>query len=310
MVGQKNNEIVVSRTVNAPRELVWRAWTEPVHLTHWWGPVGFSTTVKTMEFKTGGIWEHTMHGPDGTDYPNRCVFTQIKKPELIAFKNSGGKSGGKGISFESTWTFEEVGRDKTKVTIRMVFASAEERDHVAKEYGAVEGAHQTLERLDRYVANAPQKSGFAEEKVVITRIYEAPPEVVFKAWTDPKQLMKWFGPKHFTNPICEVDAREGGAWKIVMRSPGGTDHPCEGIYEEFVPPSLLVFTNNAVDQDGKLILEGHTTVRFEDHDRGFTKLTLTTRAVALVPSAVINLKGMEAGWTQSLEKLTEIFGRR
>jgi len=141
-----------------------------------------------------------------------------------------------------------------------------------------------------------------ERVVVITRIFDASRELVFEAWTNPKHLARWFGPKTFTNPVCEVDARAGGKWRIVMRAPDGTEYPCGGVYEEVRPPEFLSFTNNAVDNDGNVIIEGHTTVLLEAQGRK-TKLTLTTRGKAMVDYAVAYLSGMEAGWTQSLEKL-------
>jgi uncharacterized protein YndB with AHSA1/START domain len=153
-------------------------------------------------------------------------------------------------------------------------------------------------------AKGEARGNFAEREVVITRIFDAPRALVFKAWTDPKHLKRWWGPKVFTNPVCEVDARVGGAWRIVMRSPDGIDYPCGGVYREIVEPERLVFTNIATDKDGNPILDGLTTVTFADQG-GKTKLTLTTRAVALVEYAAAYLQGMEAGWTQSLESLAE-----
>ena len=147
-----------------------------------------------------------------------------------------------------------------------------------------------------------------EMEVTITRIFDAPRDVVFKAWTDPKQLAKWFGPKGFTNPVCEADARVGGAWHIVMRSPDGTEHPCGGVYREVVKPERLVFTNIATDKEGNPILDGLTTVIFAEQG-GKTKLTLQTRATAVVDYAAEHLKGMEAGWAQSLERLAEQLAR-
>ena len=153
-------------------------------------------------------------------------------------------------------------------------------------------------------AKGEARGNFAEREVVITRIFDAPRALVFQAWTDPKHLKRWWGPKMFTNPVCEVDARVGGAWRIVMRSPDGVDYPCGGVYREIVEPERLVFTNIATDNDGNPILDGLTTVTFEEQG-GKTKLTLTTRAVALVDYAAAYLQGMEAGWTQSLESLAE-----
>jgi uncharacterized protein YndB with AHSA1/START domain len=146
-----DREIVVSRIVDAPRELVWKAMTDPRHVIHWWGPRGFSTTIEEMDVRPGGVWKHVMHGPDGTDYPNKSTFKEVVKPERIVYSHGGGKAGGPGASFVATWTFDVVPTAKTKVTIRMVFASAADRDFVVKEFGAIEGGKQTLERLSEHL---------------------------------------------------------------------------------------------------------------------------------------------------------------
>ena len=147
-----------------------------------------------------------------------------------------------------------------------------------------------------------------EREVVITRIFDAPRSLVFKMWTDPKHLVQWWGPKSFTNSVCEVDAHVGGKWRIVMRAPNGEEYPGGGVYREIVEPERLAFTNNAIDKDGNTILEGLTTVTLVEVGRQ-TKLTLQTRAVAVVPYAAAYLAGMEAGWTQSLERLAEHLAR-
>lgn len=141
-----------------------------------------------------------------------------------------------------------------------------------------------------------------EREVTITRIFDAPRSLVFKMWTDAKYVADWWGPEVFTNPVCEIDARVGGKWHIVMRGPDGTDYPGGGVYREVVPPERLVFTNIATDQQGNVLLEGLTTVTFDEYD-GKTKLTLHTRAVALVDYASAYLAGMEEGWKQTLDGL-------
>lgn len=152
------------------------------------------------------------------------------------------------------------------------------------------------------MTTAARTAPFAKRELTITRVLNAPRERVFKAWTDSKELAQWWGPKGFTNPVCEVDLKPGGALRIVMRAPDGAEYPMQGVFREIVPPSRLVFTNIAVDKDGNHIIEGLTTVTF-DEAGGKTKLTLQTRGVAVVDYAAAYLNGMEAGWTQSLEKL-------
>jgi uncharacterized protein YndB with AHSA1/START domain len=144
--------------------------------------------------------------------------------------------------------------------------------------------------------------GSNEREIIITRLFDAPPEVVFDAWTHPEQLARWWGPEGFTNPVCELDARINGTWRIVMRAPDGAEYPCRGVYREIVASKRLVFTNIAVDSEGTPVLDGLTTVTFEEED-GKTKLTLRTRAVALVPGAVEKLAGMDIGWSMSLDRL-------
>ncbi len=142
-------------------------------------------------------------------------------------------------------------------------------------------------------------------EVVITRIFDAPRDLVFQAWVDPKQMTQWWGPKGFTNPVCEMDARPGGALRIVMRAPGGVEYPMTGTFSEIVKPERLVFTAVARDKAGNPLLEALTTVTFAVYG-GKTKLTVQARAVGIAPIASQILEGMEAGWTQSLEKLSDL----
>jgi len=148
----------------------------------------------------------------------------------------------------------------------------------------------------------------SDRTVVITRVFDAPRELVFKAWTDPVHLARWWGPKGFTNPICEVDLRVGGALRIVMRAPDGAEHPMTGVFREIDPPARLVFDNVAIDREDKVLLEGLTMVTFAEHGTGGTKLTVESRAVARVDYAWRMLEGMETGWTQSIDRLGEHVG--
>ena len=143
--------IVGSRVIDAPRDLVWAAFTDPKHLAKWWGPNGFSTTTSVHEFKVGGVWRFVMHGPDGRDYENRITFDEIVKPELLRYHHGGGDDV-EPVQFRTTVTFDDHG-GKTRVTLRGVFPSAEERARVIKEYGADKGLTQTLARLDQYVVS-------------------------------------------------------------------------------------------------------------------------------------------------------------
>jgi uncharacterized protein YndB with AHSA1/START domain len=143
--------MIVMREIDAPRTLVFEAWSDPKHLARWWGPDGFTTTTSAFDMRPGGVWRFVMHGPDGRNYDNRITFDEIVKPERIRYHHGGGEDV-EPVQFRTTVTFEELGSRRTRITLHAVFPSAAERDRVVKEYGADKGAVQTLARLADYVA--------------------------------------------------------------------------------------------------------------------------------------------------------------
>ena len=140
-----DREIVFERVYDAPRERVWRAYTEVEHLVHWWGPDGFRTTYEEYDLRPGGIAKFIMHGPDGKDWPNKMWFREVEKPERLVFGHG---------DFERPWfdvtvTFEALG-NQTRLVARILFATAAECA-AKKEFGAVEGGRQTYEHLAQYL---------------------------------------------------------------------------------------------------------------------------------------------------------------
>ncbi len=144
----------------------------------------------------------------------------------------------------------------------------------------------------------------AQQELVMTRILDAPREVVFKAWTDPERVKRWWGPKGFTNPVCELDPRPGGAIRIHMRAPDGVVYPMTGVFNEIVEPERLVFTSGALDAKGNPLFEILTTVTFAEHG-GKTKLTMHAKVMMATAAAAPHLAGMEMGWSQTLDRLAE-----
>ena len=144
-----DREIVISRLIGAPRELVFEAFTEVRHLSRWWGPNGFTTTTRSFEFRAGGEWDFVMHGPDGTDYQEWITWTDIVPPERIALLH--GEYRADPNTFESILTFEPAGRE-TRIVMRTVFPTKELRDQAVEKYHAIEGGEQTLGNLATYVA--------------------------------------------------------------------------------------------------------------------------------------------------------------
>ena len=149
---QDARSIVGTRVFDAPRALVFSAFTDPKHLAQWWGPDGFTTTTSAFEFKPGGIWRFVMHGPDGRDYQNRITFDEIVPNERIAYRHAGGDDV-EPVQFKQVISFEEID-GKTKLTWHSTFPTAAERARVIKEYGADKGLMQTMARLADFVARA------------------------------------------------------------------------------------------------------------------------------------------------------------
>jgi uncharacterized protein YndB with AHSA1/START domain len=149
-----DREIVISRVIDAPRELVFEAFTEVRHLSRWWGPEGFTTTTQSFEFRVGGEWNFVMHGPDGTDYSEWIFFTEISAPARIALLH--GESRGDPNAFESVLTFEPEGA-ATRIEMHTVFPTKELRDEAVEKYHAIEGGRQTLGNLAAYVTEMARK---------------------------------------------------------------------------------------------------------------------------------------------------------
>ena len=140
-----DRELIITRLLNAPRELVWDVFTTPEHIKNWWGPNGFTNTIDKMEVKPGGEWEFVMHGPDGTDYKNKSIYKEIIRPERIVFEHVSGPK------FIATITFTAEG-NKTYLKWHMLFESAEQFQQVVKTFKADEGLKQNIVKLEEYLA--------------------------------------------------------------------------------------------------------------------------------------------------------------
>jgi uncharacterized protein YndB with AHSA1/START domain len=148
-----DRELVFSRLFDAPRALVWSAWTDPAQIAQWWGPHGFTTTTLQYDLRVGGTWKHIMHGPDGVDYPKELTFTEVVPNQRLVHMHGGSRPGGTEVLFEMIVTFEDEG-SQTRLTMRQIYPTAEARDQIIREYHADEGAKQTLERLAQHLTSS------------------------------------------------------------------------------------------------------------------------------------------------------------
>ena len=141
----KDRELIISRKLNAPVELVWEAWTKPEHIANWWGPNGFTNTINVMDMTVGGEWNLVMHGPDGTDYKNKSIFKEIIPFKRIVYEHVSSPG------FIATVDFEEQG-DQTLINWHMLFETAEQFIQVVKTFKADEGLKQNIAKLEVYLS--------------------------------------------------------------------------------------------------------------------------------------------------------------
>ena len=147
---EAEREVVLQREVSFPRELVWQAMTVPEHQNRWWGPDGFKNVGVVMDFRVGGAWTFEMVGPDGTRYPNHCVFKEITPPSRLVFDHGDGNS----VWFEQSFTLQETKSERgigTLITLRNLFPNKAFRDEVVSKHNAIEGGKQHLAKLDAYL---------------------------------------------------------------------------------------------------------------------------------------------------------------
>ena len=281
-----NRELSITRLLNAPPELVWEVWTKPEHITHWWGPVGFTTTTHEMNIKPGGVWRFMMHGPDGRDYPNKIVFIEVVKPELLVYKHSG-EEDTEDIRFHVTVNFEKQG-DKTKLTMRSLFESAEELERVVREFGAKEGMNQTVNRLEEYL-ESKQGAQLIDGVIVIERTYNASAEKVWNAITDRDEMKKWYF------DLAEFKPEPGFEFQFYGEGKQGEKflHLCKVI--EVIPKKKLTYSWR---YDG---YEGNSFVTFELFPEGDkTRVKLSHKGLEsfpVTPNKDFAKENFMEGWT-------------
>lgn len=302
-----DREITITRIVDAPHELVWQTFIDPTHISEWWEPNGFTTTTHHMDFRPGGVWRFTMHGPNGRDYPNHIVYNEIHEPHRLVYTHEDAEDV-EPVCFQHTLTFDPHGQDgqQTRLTMRMVFSTAELRDEVARKYGAVEGGIQTLGRLAAHLAqstgDAPRRMTLAlpsQREIMLQRTFDAPRSLVFEAFTKSEHMRQWYGCHDSIMTVCEMDVRPGGAWRFVHRTSDGVEHASEGRYEQIVVPERIVQTFDCGSDDGDSAVE---TYAFEEKDGK----TILTNTVVYPSQAVRDVQlrfGLEKGAGESMDRL-------
>jgi len=314
--------LLITRVFDAPREVVFRAWVTPEYFARWFGPSEGEVPHCTNDARVGGAVHFCVRTPQA-DIWAKCIYKELRPPERIVWETcfsdpEGNRVDRPGFPRETRIevAFEDMG-GRTKLTIRQ---TGLERDQ-----GEVKGWNDGLDRLADLIGNSG-RSKFtrpSERQWQITRRFEAPRDLVFRAWTDPKHLAKWWGPKGFSNPVCEMDPRPGGAYRIVMRSPDGQEYPMRGRVVEVKPPERFAFTIDTGEHPEKWKEEmkqlgardtvpGHpqveVAVTFEEAAGGTRVRIVSTFGSAADVEAHLKM-GAAQGWAQSLDRLEDLLAK-
>jgi uncharacterized protein YndB with AHSA1/START domain len=293
----------ITRIFNAPRELVFKVWTDPLHIMYWWGPANFTAPSIDVDFQPGGEFHYCMRSPDGKDYWSKGVYYQIIVPEKIVstmyFSDEDGDmvspvKYGMGADVPSemldTITFEEYEDNKTKFTFNRNTPIS-----ISKRIKEDEGWNQSLDKFEKEVTDLANRS------IVISRILNFPRERVFQAWTDSHHLEKWWGPEGFTATTEKFDFKPDGGWRHIMHGPDGTDYDNNLVYLEIAEPERIIYTNSGGDEEE--YSKFHTTVTFTEQD---SKTKLTMHAVFVTEEECRKNKndyGAVEGGNQTLQRL-------
>ena len=307
----KPNELEIVRVYDAPVKLVWEAFTDVKHQAHWWGPRGFTITTKSKDLRPGGKWIYTMHGPDGTDWPNITTYHEVVKYEKLVYDHGGNEERPK--LFTVTVVFrEELG--KTLMTMIMAWDS-EEAARESKKFIKQAGGNGTWDRLAEYLAH--ETTG--KDPFYINRSFEAPIATVFEMWTNVEHLAKWLPPSGFDMKVLKGEIKVGSSLFYSM-SNGDITMYGKSKYLEINPVHKVVNLQNFADKDGNVSRHPMApvwpeymlnTIVFTEEGPNQTRVTLMTEvhgeATAAEREVFHNAKaGMTMGWSGSFDRLDEM----
>ena len=250
-----DRSFILRRTLNAPRELVWKAWTDPALLVNWWGPSGFTNTFHSIDIRPGGEWRFTMHGPDGVDWPNLVIFDEVVEPDHLTFMHGSGTPEDLGMFYQRV-TFTGRG-DVTHVTMQATFDTLEEK-RAMDEFGAVEGGNQTLDRLEAQLADmqatpaTPDWSAHDWGAPLLSRTFAAPRDLLWKSITEPERLIHWWGPTGLALKIYSLDLRPGGLFHYTSVANNGAEMCGRFVYHVIAAPERLEFVTSFADAAGEI----------------------------------------------------------
>lgn len=309
----KPNEIYLERIYDAPVKLVWEAWTDPEHVKKWWGPRGFTLTTHSKDLRVGGSWSYTMHGPDGTDYPNKTIYHEVVPYSRLVYDHGGNDD--RPPLFKVTVNFIELKNKKTKMEMWMALESPEAAAQT-KKFIKSAGGNSTWDRLAEYL----DQNISGKEAFYINRSFETNIENIYEMWTNPKHLEKWAPPTEFTMQFISGHIASGGETFYMMTNGKDVTLYGKNHYKEMSKPNLIVYTQQFCDEEGHLsrhplsptwpsyIL---TTVTLEKEDTNMTRVTLKWEPYGdftqeELKTFIDEKAGVTQGWTGSFDKLEDL----
>jgi uncharacterized protein YndB with AHSA1/START domain len=307
------NEIRITRVYDAPVQAVWDAWTDPAQAAQWWGPRGFTLTTHAKDLRPGGTWRYTMHGPDGVDYPNVTKYLEVERHAKLVYDHGGNDD--RDPMFRVTVRFSE-NRGKTRMEMSMTLPTAEAAQE-ARKFIKKAGGDSTWDRLAEYL----EKESTGKEQFVINRTFDAPLDLMFEMWTDPKHFSQWLPPTGFKMEFITADIKPGGSTFYSMFNNAGMKMYGRASYLEIQPPDRVVYTQQFCDEHGNISRHPGaptwpetmlTTVQLSAEGPTKTRVTVTWQphgptTPAELEAFVKMRPSMTQGWSGSFEKLDAYF---
>ena len=305
----KSSDINIIRVYDAPVKMVWDAWTDPKKAAKWWGPRGFTITTHSKDLRPGGSWIYTMHGPDGTDYPNKTQYFEVEEHAKLVYDHGG--SDDRPPMFRVTVLFSEK-NGKTTMNMTMSHPTPEAADETRKIIKMANG-NSTWDRLAEYIEH--ELSG--KEKFVINRSFDAPLDLMFEIWTNPQYLLQWLPPTGTTMQFIRADIRTGKSSFYAMPLPGGSAMYGRIEYIKVEKPGTITYLQQFCDKEEKIsrhpfaptwpeTMITHVQLTTESADR--TRVTVTWELYGSVTAEELATftkarSNMTQGWTGSFDKL-------
>ncbi len=301
----------IERLYDAPVKVVWEAWTDVKQVAKWWGPRGFRITTHSKDLKVGGQWIYTMHGPDGTDYPNITTYHLVEKYSKLVYDH--GATPETPPLFRVEVEFSDF-KGKTKMEMKMIFETVDIAVEMTKFIKSA-GGNGTWDRLAEHL----EKETTGNDKFFINRSFESPIDIVFDMWTNPEHLVKWLPPEGLTMSFFRDNISVGNSIFFKMSNGRDLDLFARAEYLEIQKPYRIKYKQQFCDENENISKHPFSpiwpesmlvTVDFVAEDSDQTRVTLICEAIGAVnekelAAFLLERPGMKLGWTGSFDKLEE-----